>query len=74
VLLNWVDRILAHKPRGSQTDAYSLPPKEKLAEKYRLAMPALRIYGAETNQSDDITALKEKVAKLEALVSQLLKA
>ncbi|MCJ7762697.1 hypothetical protein MUP38_04490 [Candidatus Bathyarchaeota archaeon] len=71
--LNWVDRILAHKLRGSQAGAYSLPPKEKLWERYKLAMPALRIYGTETNQNDDLSALKEKVAMLEALVSRLLK-
>lgn len=42
--LNWVDRILGHKPRGSQASAYSMPPKHKLSAKYVLAMPALRIY------------------------------
>ena len=66
VPLNWVDRILGHKPRGSQADAYSLPPKEKLAEKYKLAMPALSVFGEEKATSDELKELKERVAKLEA--------
>lgn len=68
--LNWVDRILGYKPRGSQASAYSMPPKHKLAAKYVLAMPALRIYGEEAANTE-IGELKARVEKLEGLVSKL---
>jgi len=44
VPLNWVDRILGHVPRGAQGKTYSLPPVERMREKYALGMTELEIY------------------------------
>jgi integrase len=71
VPLNWVDRILGHKPRGSQADAYSLPPKEKLAEKYKFAMPALEIYQTQNASSPKIEELEKRISQLEAIITKL---
>jgi hypothetical protein len=46
---------------------------EKLAEKYKLAMPALRIYIKEKsrNSNNEVDDLKKKIAKLEAIAVKL---
>ena len=79
VPLNWVDRILGHVPRGAQGKTYSLPPVEKLREKYTKAMSELTIYG--TSQSTQVngvsveqlrqvltTLMPEKAEEIEALL------
>lgn len=69
--LNWVDRILGHKPRGSQGAAYSLPTKEKLSEKYAIAMEALQIYEMRSTSQPKIKELERRISQLEAIVAKL---
>jgi len=70
--LNWVDRILGHKPRGSQGDTYSLPPKEKLAEKYKLAMRELQIYKTIQYNLPKIQELEKRISQLESIIATRL--
>ena len=68
---NWVDRILGHKPRGAQGATYSLPSKEKLAKKYKMAMEALEIYETRSTSQPKVKELEKRISQLEAIVAKL---
>lgn len=69
--LNWVDRILGHKPRGSQGATYSLPTREKLSEKYTIAMKMLQIYETRSTSQPKIEELEKRISQLEAVAARL---
>jgi hypothetical protein len=64
VPLNWVDRILGHVPRGAQGKTYSLPPVEKLREKYTKAMSKLTVFAIEGGKAQSNMLSREELYQI----------